>query len=81
MKNTRAGSMLIELLVVFAIIAFIVIKMLNNYNKPSLSKDTQKVMAGQGIDTTNYGTIKSSVKSKLKDIQAKQREELDKIEY
>jgi len=77
-KTTRAGSMLIELLLVFAVIAFIVIKVLGSYHKPSLNKETQKVMSGQGIDTTSYGAIKSSINTKLKDIQAKHLDDLDR---
>jgi len=73
--------MYIELLLVLAIIAFIAIKVLNNYYKrPSMNKETQKVMSEQGINTASYISIKDSVKNKLKNIQAKRNEELDKIE-
>jgi len=80
MKKTDNGSMLIELLLVLAIIAFIVLKVLNNYyKKPSINKETQKIMSEQGIDTASYGSIKDSVKNKLQNIKDNYREELDKI--
>lgn len=81
MKKTDNGSMLIELLLVLAIIAFIVLKVLNNYyKKPFINKETQKVMSEQGIDTASYGSIKYSVKNKLQNIKGNHQEELDKIE-
>lgn len=75
----NAGYMLIELLVVLAIIAFIVLKMLNNYHKPPISKETQKVMSEQGVDTASYSSIKSSIKNKLEKIQQQQQDDLSKM--
>jgi len=78
MKKT--GFMLIELLVVLAIIMFIAFKVFNVYfKKPSLDKETQKVISGQGIDTTSYQSVIDSSKKKLQDIQDQHMKELNNI--
>jgi len=81
MKKIKTGFMLIELLVVLAIIMFIVFKVWDIYFKrPALSKETQKVMSEQGVDTTNYKTISNSMKNKVEDIQSQHINELNKIQ-
>ncbi len=72
--------MLIELLAALAIIMFIVFKVLNSHvMKPSLSKDTQKVISGQGIDTTSYKSTIDSTRNKLRDIQNQHNDQLNQI--
>ena len=72
-KKTGNGFAYIELLVVLVIIAFIFIKVLNNYyKKPSIDKETQKVVSEQGIDTTSYSSIVGSVKNTLQRVKDKQ---------
>ena len=73
--------MLIELIVVLAIVMFIAFKMWEAYSKkPVLSKESEKVMAEQGIDTTNYKTISDSIKNKVEDIQKQHIDELNKMQ-
>lgn len=70
MKKTSYGFAFIELLVVLAIIAFIAVKVLNNYyKKPLVDKETRKVVSEQGIDTSNPNAIVDSVKKKLQNIK------------
>ena len=72
--------MLIELLLVLAIIMFIAFKVLNFYfKKPSLNKETQRVISEQGIDTTSYKSITDSTRNKLEDIQNQHMDELNNI--
>ena len=72
--------MLIELLVVLAIIMFIASKVFKSYfMKPSLDKETQEVISGQGIDTTGYQTLIDSTKKKLQNIQGHHIEELGNV--
>jgi len=81
MKKTSSGFTFIGLLVVLAIIAFLVIKAMDvYYGKPSMDKKTQKVMSEQGIDTTDYVSIKDSLKNKLENINRDYQEKMDKIE-
>ena len=80
MKKIKTGFMLIELLVVLAIIMFIVFKVFNLYfMKPSLNKETQKVISEQGIDTANYKSLIDSTRNKLRDIQNQHNDELNQI--
>jgi uncharacterized protein YneF (UPF0154 family) len=77
MKKTKTGFMFIELLLVLVIIMFIAFKVFNVYFKnPSLNKETQRVISGQGIDTTSYKSIIDSTKKKLQDIQDQHMEKL-----
>ena len=81
MKKIKTGFMLIELIVVLAIVMFIAFKMWEAYSKkPVLSKETEKVMTEQGIDTTNYKTISDSIKNKVEDIQKQHIDELNKMQ-
>ena len=81
MKRANNGFAYIELLVVLVIIAFIAIWMLNNYyKKPSIDKETQKVVSEQGIDTTSYSSIVGSVKNTLQNAKDSHSEDSDKIE-
>jgi len=81
MKKVKRGFALVELLVVAAIIMFLAFKMWEAYSKkPVLSKETEKVMTEQGIDTTNYKTISDSMKSKVEEIQKQHIDELNKIQ-
>lgn len=73
LKRLRArpdeGFALLELLLVLAIIAFIIFKVMNYYyKKPPIDKETQKVVSEQGIDTSNPVSIVESVKKKLQHI-------------
>ena len=78
MKKASNGFAYIELLVVLAIIAFIAIKLLNNYyKKPSIDKETQKVVSEQGIDTTSYGSIVGGVKNTLQNAKNKQADRVE----
>ena len=80
MKQIKTGFMLIELLLVLAIIMFITFKAFKLYfMKPSLDKETQKVISGQGIDTTSYQSLIDSSKKKLQNIQDKHMQELGNI--
>ena len=80
MKRIKAGFMFIELLVVLAIIMFIASKAFKSYfMKPTLDKETQKVISEQGIDTTSYQSVIDSSKKKLQDIQDKHMKELNNI--
>jgi uncharacterized protein YneF (UPF0154 family) len=73
--------MFIELLLVLAITMFIAFKVFKLYFKnPSPNKETQKVIAEQGIDTTSYKSTIDSTRDKLKEIQKKHFAELNKIE-
>jgi len=77
-KKANNGFAYIELLVVLAIIAFIAIKLLNNYyKKPSIDKETQKVVSEQGIDTTSYSSIVGSVKNTLQNAKNKQADRVE----
>ena len=78
MKKANNGFAYIELLVVLAIIAFIAIKLLNNYyKKPSIDKETQKVVSEQGVDTTSYGSIVDGVKNTLQNAKNKQADRVE----
>lgn len=80
MKKVKTGFMLIELLVALAIIMFIASKVFKPYFiKPSLDKETQKVMSEQGVNSTNYQSLIDSTKKKLQDIQDKRMKESGKI--
>lgn len=80
MKKIKTGFMLIELLVALAIIMFIVFKVLSpHFIKPSLDKETQKVISEQGIDTTSYKSTIDSTRNKLRDIQKQHDDELNQI--
>ena len=80
MKKIKTGFMLIELLVVLAIIMFIASKVFKSYfMKPTLDKETQKVISEQGTDTTSYQSVIDSSKKKLQDIQDKHMKELNNI--
>ena len=80
MKKIKTGFMLIELLVVLAIIMFIASKVFKSYFiKPSLDKETQKVISEQDIDTTSYQSLIDSSKKKLQDIQDQHMKELGNI--
>jgi len=81
MKKIKAGFMFIELLLVLAIITFIAFKVFKLYFKnPPLNKETQKVIAAQGIDTRSYKSTIDSTRDRLEDIQKKHFDELNKIE-
>ncbi len=72
--------MYIELLLVLAIIMFIAFKVFNLYfNKSPFNKETQRVIATQGIDTTSSKSIVAGTRKKLQDIQSQHADELDKI--
>ena len=78
MKKANNGFAYIELLVVLAIIAFIAIKLLNNYyKKPSIDKETQKVVSEQGIDTASPRSIVDSVKNTLQNAKNKQADRVE----
>lgn len=80
MKKIKSAFMLIELLVVLAIIMFIVFKVLNLYfMKPSLNKETQKVISEQGIDTVSSKSLIDSTRNKLRNIQNRHNDELNQI--
>ena len=80
MQKIKAGFMLIEVLVVLVIIMFIASKAFKLYfMKPSLDKESQKVISGQGIDTTSYQPLIDSSKKKLQDIQDQHMKELGNI--
>jgi prepilin-type N-terminal cleavage/methylation domain-containing protein len=81
MKKINSGFAFIEILVVLAIIAFILLKAAGNYyEKPSMDKKTQKMISAQGIDTTSYSAVKDSIKNKLENIKYNRKYyELDKI--
>jgi len=79
-KKIKHGFMLIELLVALAIIMFLAFKVLNLYFvKPALNQETQKIIAEQKIDSTNYKTLIDSTKSKLADIQSQEEDRLNRI--
>jgi len=83
MRKFKTAFMLVEMLLVAAALMIIAIIMLKLYNKQpavGLNKETKKVAAQAGVDTTNYQTTIDSVKGKLQDIQEKHFEELDKNE-
>lgn len=70
MGKIKTGFMLIELLLVLAIIMFLAFKVFKLYFKrPSLNKETQRVISEQGIDTTSSKSIIDSTRKKLEDIQ------------
>lgn len=73
MRKIRTGFMFIELLLVFAIVAFVVFKVFELYFKDSpIRKETQEsVILEQGVDTTNYKSIIDSSKEKLEGVQEK----------
>ncbi len=77
MRKIKTGFMFIELLLVLAITMFIAFKVFKLYFKsPSLNKETQRVTAEQGIDTTSYKSTIDSTRDKLEDIQKKHLDEL-----
>ncbi len=79
-KKIKAGFMFIELLLVLGVIMFIASAVFKSYlKKPSINQETQKVMIGQGIDTTSSRAIIDSTNKKLQDIQGQYMKELDKI--
>lgn len=79
-KKINTGFMLIELLAVLAIIMFIAFKALKPYfMKPSLNKETQKVISGQVIDTASSKSLIDSTRNKLRDIQNQHNDELNQI--
>jgi hypothetical protein len=64
---------------VLAIIAFIAYEVFNVYfKKTSVDKETQKIISEQGIDTTSYKSTIDSTREKLKEIQNKHIDELNK---
>ena len=72
--------MYIEILLALAIVMFIVFKVVNLYFKQSpLSKEDQRVISVQGIDTASPRSIVDSTRNKLQDIQSQHIDELDKI--
>jgi len=80
MKTIKAGFMYIEILLALAIVMFIVFKVVNLYFKQSpLSKEDQRVISVQGIDTASPRSIVDSTRNKLQDIQSQHIDELDKI--
>ena len=82
MSKLKAGFMFIELLLVLAIIMFIAYKVINLYfKKPSLDKETQRVISTQGIDTTSSKSIVDSTRKKLQDVQHQHMDELDRRGY
>ena len=69
--------MFIELLLVLAIIMFVAFTVFKLYfKKPSLNKETQRVISEQGIDTASSRSIIDSTQKKLQDIQGQRMEEL-----
>ena len=77
MRKIKTGFMFIELLLVLTIIMFIAFKVFKLYFKnPSLNKETQRVISGQGIDTTSHKSIIDSTKKKLQGIQDQYMEKL-----
>jgi len=74
-KKTGDGFAFMELLVVLAIAAFIILAVLRAYyKKPSADKGTQKFMAEQGIDTTHHRSILDSVKKTLHNVNGDHKE-------
>lgn len=74
-KRAARGFGLIEIVLVLAIIAYIIFKVLNYYyKKPVVNQEEQKIMAEQGINTTNYGSVKDSVSRQIQNIKNVQRE-------
>ena len=76
MKKAEGGFGLIGMLLVLAIAAAITIMAMRNYyKKPAIDKETQKVMAEQGIDTTSHHSILDSVKKTLQNAKDSRQEE------
>jgi len=77
----RAGFAFIEIILVLVIIYLIANLAVNVYFKKPIivNKEEAKVLTQEGIDTTNYQTIVSSVKEKVQGIQDQYMQEMEKI--
>jgi len=75
----KKGLGFIEILLVLAFIAFLFYKVIDLYFKkaPTINKDTQETLSGQGIDTKNYKTILDTTQNKIKNIQTQHLNQLE----
>ena len=79
-KEYKSGFVFLELVLVLAIILFLCYRLLNMYfKKPSLDKETKKVLTEQGIDTTSYKATLDSTREKVEDITKQRMNTLDDI--
>ena len=81
MKNPKKGFAFIEILAVASVILFIIFKVINFYfrNNPAFNAETEKALSQQGINTTDYKSIMSTTREKIKNIQAQHLKELEDI--
>jgi type II secretory pathway pseudopilin PulG len=80
LKNDRGFVMLLELLAVLAIIGILAYFMMKRVSgPPRMDKETQKAVAEQGVDTSNYRSIVDSTRNTLKGVTEKEQQQLDQV--
>lgn len=73
MKDTRKAFVFLEILLVLIVISFLVYIALKTYfKKPTMDKETEKILTEQGIDTSNQKAILDSARDKVREINKQQ---------
>ena len=73
MKDTKKAFVFLEILLVLIVISFLVYIALKTYfKKPTMDKETEKILTEQGIDTSNQKAILDSARDKVREINKQQ---------
>lgn len=82
LRDNKGFATILGIILALAIISFLLFIMLNTFfKKPTVDKQTDRALKEQGVDTSNYQTIKDTTRKNLEDITSQHLNQLDNLEH